>query len=63
MCILHIVRSRQSNQNKAVSRADKAIDEDSEEDEDLMCFDGKTGGRGGALWKWDLQGVGMTCQH
>ena len=38
------MRSRQYNQNKAVSRADKAIDEDTEDDEDLMCFDGKTGG-------------------
>ena len=57
MCILHIVRSRQSNQNKAVSGPNKA-NADSE-DEDLMCFDGKT--RGGALLKWDLQGVEMTC--
>ena len=31
------------------------------EDEDLMCFDGKTGGF--ALLKWDLQGVEMTRQH
>ena len=50
--ILHIVRSRQSNQNKAVfSSRPKAIVVKMRQ----MCFGGKTGG--GTL-RWDLQGVG-----
>ena len=54
MGILHIVRARQSNQNKAVfSSRPKAIVVKMRQ----MCFGGKTGGGGGAL-RWDLQGVG-----
>lgn len=53
------MRSRQSDQNKAASGPNKAISDS--EDEDLMCFDGKTGGF--ALLKWDLLGIEMTRQH